>query len=197
MLFGQHHHVIFFPSSLRSKDYLDGLPSLTPQQLLQVQESKEIHRRSSILCIAVFQQGGFAGKEQPINSLAWCETFHQQFLSQCSCHFVATPACQWGLDWYKTWAIAATSDRIKPLAAHCDHTDHQDFRGKRLPDGTFISALTAEYPSKLAHATIDIIKPWVSSSTSSTQSLSTWKSLLFKKPQMVQAMTAQPIGLFL
>ena len=170
------------PPPLRSKDYLDGLPSLTPQQLLQVQESKEIHRRSSILCIAGFQQGGFAGQEQPINSLAWCEAFHQQFLSQCSCHFVATPACRWGLDWYKTLAIAATSDRIKSLAAHCNHTDHQDFRGKRLPDGSYISALTVEYPSKLAHAIIDIIKPWVSSSTSSTQSLSTWKSLLSKKP---------------
>ena len=62
-------------------------------------------KRSSILCIAVFQQGGFAAKEQPINSLAWCESFHQQFLEQCSCYVVATPACKWGLDWYKTWAI--------------------------------------------------------------------------------------------
>ena len=128
--FGQHHHANFIHSSdkmmedhpVRSKDHLDGLPSLTPQQLLQVQESKEIHRRSSILCIAVFQQGGFAGKEQPINSLAWRETFHQQFLSQCPCYLVATPACQWGLDWYKTWAIAATSDRNQifgsPMQSH-------------------------------------------------------------------------------
>ncbi len=30
---------------------------------------RKVHRRSSILCIAVFQQGGFAAKEQPINSL--------------------------------------------------------------------------------------------------------------------------------
>ena len=134
-----------------------------------MQESKEIHRRSSILCIAVFQQGGIAGTEQPINSLAWCEQFHQQFLSQCSCHFVATPACRWGLDWYKTGAIAATSDRIQSLAAQCNHTAHQDFRGKRLPDGSFISALTAEYPSKLAAAIIDIIKPWVSQSSSFLQ----------------------------
>ena len=102
-------------------------------------------------------------------------------------------------------AIAATSGRIKSLAAHCDHTDHQDFRGKRLPDGTSISAITAGYPYKLAHAIIDIIKPWVSSSTSGTQSLSTWKSLLSKKShskkglalQIVQATTAQPIGPFL
>ena len=91
------------PPPLRSKDFLDGLPSVTPAQLLQVQESKEIHRRSDLLCIAVFQQGGFAGKEQPINSLAWKEPSNQQFVSQCSCYMVATPACKWGLDIFKTW----------------------------------------------------------------------------------------------
>ena len=161
---------------------MDGLPSLTPHQLLQVQESKEIHRRSSILCIAVFQQGGFAAKEQPINSLAWCESFHQQFLEQRSCYFVATPACKWGLDWYKTWAIAATSDKIQSLAGQCTHNNHQDFRGKRLPDRSFISALTAEYPSNLATAIIDIIRPWVTQSSSFNQDLIQWKNLLAKKP---------------
>ena len=129
------------PPPLRTKEHLDGLPSLSPHQLLQVQESKEIHRRSSMFCIVVFQQGGFAAKEQPMNSLAWGEKFHQQFLEQCSCYFVATPACKWGLDWFKTWAIAASSDRIQSLAGQCTHTNHQDFRGKRRPDGSFISAL--------------------------------------------------------
>ena len=89
------------PPPLRSKNFLDGLPSLNPSQLAQVEESKEIHRRSDILCIAVFQQGGFAAQEQPLNSSAWKEPSHQQFLSQCSCHFVATPACKWGLDIFK------------------------------------------------------------------------------------------------
>ena len=166
---------------MRTKEYLDGLPSLSAHQLLQVQESKEIHRRSSVPCIAVFQQGGFAAEEQPINSFAWCEESHQQFLEQCSCHFVATPACKWDLDWYKTWAIAATSDKIKILAGQCTH-NHQDFRGKRLPDGSFVSALTAEYPSQLASAIIDILKPWVSQSSSHPQDLSLWKQLLAKRP---------------
>ena len=171
-------------SQLRKND-LDGLPSLSAHQLLQVQESKEIHRRSDGLCIAVFQQG-FAAQKQPINSLAWCEKSHQQshqqFLEQCSCYFVATPACKWGLDWYKTWAIAASSDRIHTLSGQCTHDNHQDFRRKRLPDGSFISALTAEYPSKLASAIIDIIKPWASQSSSYSQDLALWKHLLAKRP---------------
>ena len=167
---------------LRTKEHLDGLPSLSSHQLLQLQVSKEIHRRSSILYIAVFQQGGFAAKEQPMNSLAWCEKFLQQFLEQCSCYIVATPACKWGLDWYKTWAIAASSDRIQSLAGQCTHSTHQDFRGKRLPDGSFISALTAEYPSKLASAIVEIIKPWVSQSSSFNQDLTQWKQLLAKRP---------------
>ena len=117
---------------MRTKEYLDGLPSLSAHQLLQVQESKEMHRRSDVLCIAVFQQGGFAAQEQPINSLAWWEQSHQQFLAQCSCYFVATPACKWGLDWYKTWAIAASSGRIHTLSGQCTHDNHQDFRGMDL-----------------------------------------------------------------
>ena len=138
---------------------LMGIPEITRQQLQQVQESQEIHCRSSILCTTVFQQGGFAGSEQPINSLAWQEPLHQQFLCQSSCYFVATPACKWGFDRFKTWAIAATSDKIQTLAGHCTHEDHLKFRGKRPPDSAFISSLSAEYPSTLAAAIIDIIKP--------------------------------------
>ena len=57
-----------------------------------------------------------------------------------------------------------------------------DFRGKRLPDGSYISALTAEYPSAFASAIIDIISPWVTKSSLINQDLSTWKSLLSRNP---------------
>ena len=140
---------------------------------------QEIHRRSSILCTAVFQQGG----SEPINSLAWQEPLHQQFLKQCSCYLVATPACKWWLGWFKTWAITATSDKIQFLAGQCSHENHFNFRGKRLPDGTFISSLSAEYPSTLAAAIlVDIITPWVSQSSIFNQSLSTWRSLVAQHP---------------
>ena len=170
------------PPPLRSKDFLNGLPSLSPSQLTEVAESREIHRRSDILCIAVFQQGGFAAKEQPLNSLAWKEPSHQQFASQCSCHLVATPACKWGLDIFKTWAIAATSDRISTLAGRCTHSDHMDFRGKRLPDGSFVSSITAEYPSALASAIIETLRPWTSQSSIFNFDIAQWRNLLAKKP---------------
>ena len=170
------------PPPLRSKEFLDGFPLLSNYQKRQVQESKEIHRRSDLICIAVFQQGGFAGKEQPLNSIAWKEPSSRQFVEQCSCYFVATPACKWGLDFFKYWAIAATSENISHLAGHCSHRDHMDFRGKRLPDGSYISALTAEYPSAFASAIIDIISPWVTKSSLMNQDLSTWRSLLSRNP---------------
>ena len=84
------------PPPLRSKEFLDGFPSLSNYQKCQVRDSKEIHRRSDLICIAVFQQGGFAGKEQPLNSIAWKEPSSRQFVEQCSCYFVATPACKMG-----------------------------------------------------------------------------------------------------
>ena len=191
------------PPPLRSKEFLDGFPSLSNYQKRQVQESKEIHRRSDLICIAVFQQGGFAGKEQSLNSIAWKEPSSRQFVEQCSCYFVATPACKWGLDFFKYWAIAATSEHISHLAGHCSHRDHMDFRGKRLPDGSYISALTAEYPSAFASAIIDIISPWVTKSSLMNQDLSTWRSLLSRNPiskgprsLTVPVMPAQQIGLY-
>ena len=171
------------PPPLRSLDHMNGWgPGITSQQRQQVQESQEIHRRSSILRTAVFQQGGFAGSEQPINSLAWQEPYHQRFLKQCSCYLVATPACKWGFDWFKTWAGAATSDNIQSLADQCFHEHHFNFRGKRLPDGIFISSLSAEYPSSLAAAIIEIIKPLVSQSSIFNQSFSNWRSHLARAP---------------
>lgn len=38
---------------------------------------------NAILNTVVFQRGGFAGREQPLNSLACTEKCHQQFLPQC------------------------------------------------------------------------------------------------------------------
>ena len=146
------------PPPLRSKEFLDGFPSLSNYQKRQVQESKEIHRRSDLICIAVFQQGGFAGKEQPLNSIAWKEPSSRQFVEQCSCYFVATPACKWGLDFFKYWAIAATSEHISHLAGHCSHRDHMDFRGKRLPDGSYVKSALMN------------------------QDLSKWRSLLSRNP---------------
>ena len=59
---------------------------------------------------------------------------------------------------------------------------HGLYRGKRLPDGTFISALTAEYPLAFASAIINIISPWVSQSSLINQDLSTWRTLLTRNP---------------
>ena len=74
--------------------------------------------------------------------------------------------------------IAATSDHISSLAGQCSHWGHMDFRGKRLPDGSYVSALTAEYPSALPSAIVNIISPWVSQSSLMNQDLSTWRNLL-------------------
>ena len=127
-------------------------------------------------------KGGFAAQEQPINSLAWKEPFHQSFLTRCSCHFVSTPACKFGLDWYKTWAVAATSEKIHLLAGNCQHHTHYSIRGKRLPDGTYISSLTAEYPSLMASAIVEILRPWVSQNSHCYNPILQWKTLLAKQP---------------
>ena len=171
------------PPPLRSKEFLDGFPPLSTLPTTPSPGMKRNHIDDPILfALLCSKKGGFAGKEQPLNSIAWKEPSSRQFVEQCSCYFVATPACKWGLDFFKYWAVAATSDHISHLAGHCSHRDHMDFRGKRLPDGSYISALTAEYPSAFASAIIDIISPWVSKSSLINQDLSTWRSLLSRNP---------------
>ena len=191
------------PPPLHSAEFMDGLPNLTQAQVAAVQESLEIHRRSSVLCTAVCQQGGFAAQEQPIDSLAWKEPFHQSFLTQCSCHLVSTPACKFGLDWYKTWAVAATSERIHLLAGNCRRHTHYSVRGKRLPDGTYISSLTVEYPSPMASAIMDIIRPGSPRIPTSTAQSYNGRPSLPSNPflgvlasRTVQATSVRPTGLY-
>lgn len=46
---------------------------------------------------------------------------------------IVTPACQVGLDWYKTSAIAATFHQNSLLAGSCDHYSRFHLKGKNSP----------------------------------------------------------------
>ena len=80
------------PPALRTPDYLQGLPNLSPTQLSKVQSSFELMVRIVICLELVYSSGGHVHLGQPTNSMAWlerrCIAFHQvlcPILSQFCC----------------------------------------------------------------------------------------------------------------
>ena len=72
-------------------------------------------------------------------------------------------ACQFDKDWAKAWMFVANRPAISHLAGSCPHPSgtHEPIVGVRLPDGTFKSRITAEYPAQLAQALASIIRPFL------------------------------------
>ncbi len=63
--------------------------------------------------------------------------------------------------------IAATSDKISALAGHCSHQDHLDSMAKDY-QMVLLSALSAEYPSKLIEAIMEVVANWMIPHTKDT-----------------------------
>eukprot|EP00435_Cladocopium_sp_Y103_P072443 s581_g40.t1 len=91
-------------------------------------------------------------------------------------------ACRFGADWAKTWCFVSNKSDIFALGLSCIHGPgtHESVVGVRLPDGTFKSRLTAEYPSDLALALAKIIQPFTTLEGRYVK-LSEWKTLLPSK----------------
>ena len=106
-------------------------------------------------------------------------------LGSYSCPFAAhASACQFGQDLAKTWCFVSNKSQIEGVACSCDHPPgtHESVVGVRLPDGSFKSRLTAEYPQPLAAALARIIAEFTTHS-GQVQPLRSWRQTL---PQKIQ-----------
>ena len=68
---------------------------------------------------------------------------------------------------------------IELVARSCNHPpgSHQPIAGVKLPDGSFLSRLTAEYPLQLAEALAEVIQPFVTHGGRHVK-FSDWRTLL-------------------
>ena len=138
------------PPALRTPDYMDGVPGLSPAQLKKVRDSREIH--------AVMCKGGVGVLEQPPNSLAWLETANFALFQEFQGHLAWVDACRHGKDWAKSWCFASNSARIGRLAGLCNHNiAHQSIAGVKDASGEYLSTTTAEYPATLTNEIIDSV----------------------------------------
>ena len=61
------------PKALRTPQYMDGVPGLSPSQRKKLLDSKTIHDRGRALFRAVVSKGGVGIWEQPPSAMSWLE----------------------------------------------------------------------------------------------------------------------------
>ena len=149
------------PPAIRSPEFLSGLPNLLPHQLQQVQESHLMLSRCVDCLSMVFQTGGHAHLEQPVNAMSWLEPVVKRFLLLLGAHCICIPACLYEMDVYKTWMFASSFEPLCSLGGQCPHppNSHATIQGQIDESGEFASRATARYPSALATKFADVIAP--------------------------------------
>ena len=164
------------PPALRTPEYMDGVPNLTPTQLQKVRDSKEIHRKVRALLYAVVL-------EQPPGSLAWLEPENHSLFQTFQGHLPWADACKYGKNWPKACFFASNSPRIGRLAALCNHNiQHESIAGVKNSKGEYLSTLTAEYPPLLAQQIIQAVSHRVSRISGECRPLPLQGTSSFKAP---------------
>ena len=158
---------------------ISGLPDNTPQQQLAVEESAAIHGRCPILLSAVDQHSGLGILENPATSMTWDDPLMYHWVQAVAPYAAQACACMFDRDWLKAWMFVSNRPGIFAVARSCPHLpgSHQQIAGVRLPDGTFMSRITAEYPPELARALATIISQYVTTGSGEVP-LEQWQQLL-------------------
>ena len=86
------------PPALRTPTHLDGIPGISGQDLLRVQESSTMLLRCIQCLQVVVSSGGHGHLEQPKSAMSWGEPSVQQFISQQSCSCISMAACGFDRD---------------------------------------------------------------------------------------------------
>ena len=103
------------PRPLRSPNHLGGLPNLTMQETIRLQDSY-LQLSRGINCLqAGYSSGSHGHLEQPPNAMSWQEEVVQAFLIQACRVCVNLPACLYNLDIHKAWLFAATLEALSAM----------------------------------------------------------------------------------
>ena len=167
------------PKPLRTPAFPDGVPENSWEEQLAVQESSQIHDRARRLLGCVARSGGIIILENPPSSMTWDDEAMSQWVHQVAPHASQAFACRFGADWRKAWMFVCNDESIEQVAKSCNHPpgSHQPIAGVKLPDGSYLSRLTAEYPQQLAETLAQVIKPFVTHGGRHVK-LSEWRTLL-------------------
>ena len=167
------------PPPVRTPESLDGVPSNSIAQQLSVQESSLIHDRSRFILPAINRGGGLSILENPGSSMTWLDDQMVSWVHSEAPFAAHARACQFDVDCAKVWCFVPNRPEISILARFCPHGPkaHLSIAGQRLPDGTFLSRLTAEYPPLLAALLATLVGQFTSCQRKFL-TLSQWRSML-------------------
>ena len=146
------------PPALRTPEEPEGKANLSALQTLQLQEQEEIHHRGRQILFAAHSRGAVVGWETPPSAMTLLLKDNTDMLRDWNATCAHVAACQWDMLYAKSWLMCANDAEIASLAGWCScESPHPSFAGKRTPEGTFVSSLTAEYPSSLAMAVAQVM----------------------------------------
>ena len=140
---------------------MEGIPGLTEHEQRRVDQSKAIHDKKRQELQAAFSTAAQGGLEQPPSSMAWLEPENIQLLRKWAAHCAHVPACQHGMDFYKSWGLCATFPGIATLGGTCSRPPGSLAGVKN--NGQYLSASTAQYPASLAKALAACLAPFCTS----------------------------------
>ena len=109
------------PPALRTPTHLSGVPGLSAEDFLVVQESYWMLERCITCLTLIFQTGGHVHFEQPPSAMSWSEQCVIQFLKLTSACCVHLPACAFQRNWYKSWMFATSWQPLSALGSVCNH----------------------------------------------------------------------------
>ena len=91
------------PKPVRTPDALDGLPTNTALQDLDVQESAAVHDRARHIVTLVATKGGIVVVENTLTSMTWLDSLMSAWVRAIAPYLAAAAACRFGVDWRKSW----------------------------------------------------------------------------------------------
>ncbi|CAE7784998.1 unnamed protein product [Symbiodinium sp. CCMP2592] len=134
------------------------------RQSVVAQNSALLHDRCRELLSSVAALGGCIVFEQPPSSMTFLTETMQQWVASTLSFGAQVAACHHGMDVSKRWLFLSNRPEILGLASECHHGARAHFAvwGIRADDGSFLSRVTAAYPSSLAKVLAvswDVIHP--------------------------------------
>ena len=139
------------PRPLRSDDFPQGLPGLTPDEQLRVDAANAIYLHYVKFGYILHERGIAQSCENPPNAFLWQCQGVEQLQRDLALEDVDFHSCMWGGQRLRVCRWRASPGMLSDLAVWCDNShQHLPWTMKRSRDGwSFATAEEAEYPKKL------------------------------------------------
>ena len=148
------------PKPLRSEDWPEGLPGLSPKELERVSLANRLFKAACDFFLLACSRGVLVTMENPKNSYFWWTKWVQRLLSSVQTFTADFQVCMMGGDRDKWTRLLANVEEISAMNIACDKS-HQhapwgfafDSEGRQV----WATALESQYPKKMCVVLTSIV----------------------------------------